>query len=148
MASVKQGVVAPDETATGARTEREGAGTLVGSTLEHLSNLVRGEVDLARAELNESLSKTMTAAGLLVGAVVIALVALNVLAAALTAALAETGLGAGWAALIVGGVLLVVALILAMKGRSDLKLQSLAPTRTFANVKRDAQTITESTDAA
>ncbi len=148
MASVSQGVVAPDETATGARTEREGAGTLIGNTFEHLSNLVRGEVDLARAELNESVNRSMTAAGLLVGAIVIALVALNVLAAALTAALAETGLGAGWAALIVGGVLLVVALILATKGKNDLKLQSLAPTRTLANVQRDAHTITEATDAA
>jgi hypothetical protein len=148
MASVNPEVVAPDKTATDARTEREGAGTLVGNTLEHLSNLVRGEVDLARAELNESVNRSMTAVGLLVGAIVIALVALNVLAAALTAALAEAGLGAGWAALIVGGVLLVVGIILAMKGKNDLKLKSLAPTRTLANVRRDAHTITEATDAA
>jgi uncharacterized membrane protein YqjE len=148
MASTNKRSTKPETSVATDGTESESAGTLLGSTLEHFSNLVRGEVDLARAELREGMSKSMTAVGLLVGALVLALVALNVLAAALTAALAETGLGAGWAALIVGGVLLIVSLILASKGRNDLKPESLAPTRTLANVRRDAQTITEKTDVA
>ena len=119
---------------------------LVGDAFDHVTGLVRGEIDLARAELQENVSKAMTAIGMLVGAVVVVLVALNVLAAALTAALAETGLGAGWAALIVGGVLALIALMMALKGKNDLKLASLAPTRTAKNVRRDAESVREATD--
>jgi Na+-driven multidrug efflux pump len=79
------------------------------------------------------------AVGLLAGALVIALTALNVLAAALVAGLAEWGLGAGWAALIVGVVLGVIAFALAMKAKNDLKLTNIAPSRTAKNVQRDAQ---------
>ena len=119
---------------------------LVGDALDHVTGLVRGEIDLARAELQENVRKAMMAIGLLVGAVVFLLVALNVLAAALTAALAEAGLGAGWAALVVGGVLAIIALVMALKGRNDLKLVSLAPTRTVKNVRRDAASVREATD--
>jgi Na+-driven multidrug efflux pump len=77
--------------------------------------------------------------GLLAGALVIALTALNVLAAALVAGLTEWGLGAGWASLLVGVVLGAIALAMALKGRNDLKLSSIAPSRTAKNVQRDAQ---------
>ncbi len=118
---------------------------LVGDAFEHITGLVRGEIDLARAELQENTNKAATAIGLLVGAIVVLLVALNVLAAALTAALAEAGLGAGWAALVVGGVLAIIALVMALKGKNDLKLVSLAPTRTAKNVRRDANSVREAT---
>jgi uncharacterized membrane protein len=119
---------------------------LVGDALEHVSNLVRKEVDLARAEIDENLKRAGVAVGLLVGAVVIALVALNVLAAALVAALVEMGIAAGWAAVIVGGILAIIAFAMMAKGMNDLKLNSLAPSRTARNVKRDAKTIKESTN--
>lgn len=111
--------------------------------LEHVSTLVRKEVDLARAEISENLSKAGVAIGLLVGAAVIALTALNVLSAALVAALTEAGIEAGWSALIVGVALAIIAFALMSKGLSDLKLSSLAPTRTVKNVERDAKTVKE-----
>lgn len=111
--------------------------------LDHVSTLVRKEVDLARAEISENLSKAGVAIGLLVGAAVIALTALNVLSAALVAALTEAGLEAGWSALIVGVALAVIAFALMSKGLSDLKLSSLAPTRTAKNVQRDAKAVKE-----
>ena len=112
--------------------------------LSHVSNLVRKEVDLARAEISENAKKAAVAVGLLVGAVVVALVALNVLAAALVAAITELGVDAGWSALIVGGVLGIVAFAMVAKGTNDLKASSLAPTRTVENVKRDAHAVRES----
>lgn len=124
-------------------TRKRSATGLLGDALTHISNLVRFEVDLARAEVSENLKTAGVAIGLLVGAVVLALTALNVLAAALVAALAEAGLGAGWAALIVGGALAIIAFILMSKGKSDLKLTSLAPTRTARNVRRDADAVKE-----
>ena len=119
------------------------ASGLVGDALGHVSALVRNEVDLARAEVNENLKSAGVAIGLIVGAVVVALVALNVLVAAVVAGLTEAGLHGGWAALIVGVVLAGIAYAMAHKGTSDLKLSSLAPTRTAENLKRDAEAVKE-----
>lgn len=122
---------------------QKSASGLLTDALAHVSSLVRKEVDLARAEINENVSKAGTAIGLIVAGAIVALVTLNVLTAALVAALTEAGLAPGWAALLVGLILAVVAYFMASKGVNDLKLSSLAPTRTAKNVKRDAQTVKE-----
>ncbi|MFG6560358.1 MULTISPECIES: phage holin family protein [unclassified Sulfitobacter] len=119
------------------------AGSLLTEALSHVSSLMRKEVDLARAEVNENLKHAGVAIGLIVGAVVVALTALNVLSAALVAALTEAGIAAGWSAVIVGVLLAIVAYVMVQKGTNDLKLNSLAPTRTVKNVKRDAETMKE-----
>lgn len=67
------------------------AGNLLSEALAHVSALVRNEVDLARAEIDENLKTAGVAIGLIVGAVAVALAALHVLAAALVAALTELG---------------------------------------------------------
>ncbi|MCK0168381.1 phage holin family protein [Jannaschia sp. S6380] len=125
-------------------THNKGTTGLIGEVLSHVSNLVRKEVDLARAEVSENVSRAGVAIGLLAGALIVALVALNVLAAALVAAIAELGLDAGWAALIVGGALAIIAFAMVSKGTKDLKLSSLAPSRTAKNVQRDATVVKES----
>lgn len=117
---------------------------LLNEALAKVSNLVRGEVDMARAEISENLSSAGVALGMIAGAVVVALTALNVLTAAVVAGLTELGIPGGWSALIVGVVLGIIAYILLKKGTADLKLSSIAPTRTAKNVKRDAQTVKES----
>ena len=48
------------------------AGSLLTEALSHVSSLMRKEVDLARAEVNENLKRTGVAIGLIVGAVVVA----------------------------------------------------------------------------
>ncbi|MEM7640903.1 MAG: phage holin family protein [Pseudomonadota bacterium] len=121
----------------------KGSVNLVGDILSHVSNLMRKEVDLARTEISQNLNRAGVAIGLLAGAVVIALVALNVLAAALVAAITELGLDPGWSALIVGGALALIAFAMVSKGLKDLKVSSLAPTRTVTNVQRDAETVKE-----
>ena len=121
--------------------------SLITTALTQISTLVRKEVDLARAEVADNLTSATTAIGLIVAAVVIALTALNVLAAAVVAALNELGIEPGWSALIVGGTLGILGFVLATKGMNDLKLSSLAPTRTAKNVQRDAQAVKEAYDA-
>lgn len=133
----------PENTEASTRASSRGPTGLVGDVLDHATGIIRGEFDLVRAELQENLNKAMRAIGLLVGALVIILVALNVLAAAATAALAETGMGAGWAALIVGGVLVIIGVVMALKGKNDLSATSLAPTRTTRSIKRDAEVVRE-----
>ena len=130
---------------TGGGTARRSTFGLAGEAVEHVTDLVRGEVDLARAEVQEKIGNALTAIGLIVGGAVLLLVALNVLAAALVAWLVEIGIDDGWAALIIGVVFAVIGAAMAMKGRSDLKVSSIAPTRTAESVRRDAETIKEST---
>ncbi|MCT7374095.1 phage holin family protein [Chelativorans salis] len=117
---------------------------IVADVLTHLSNLIRGEIELARAEVTESIEKAIAAIGLIIGGVVIALTALNVLAAALVVALAEAGIPGGWAALIVGVALTVIALGLCYKGMNDLRPASFAPRRTARSLRRDAAIARES----
>lgn len=121
----------------------KGVSGLIGDVLTHVSNLIRKEFDLARTELSENLNRAAVAVGLLVGALIVALVALNVLAGALVAGIAELGLAPGWSALSVGGVMALVAAVMVAKGVRDLKLVSLAPTRTVKNIRRDTDAMKE-----
>lgn len=132
---------------TAAENDSRSTSTLLTDAIDHMRSLVRNEVDLARTEMQENMNKATTAIGMLVGAAVLAIVALTVLAAAVVAALVAWGLSTGWASAIVGGVLLVIALIMMSKGRNDLKTSSLAPTRTARNVREDTKTLKESYDA-
>ena len=117
-------------------------GALLSDAVNQLTRLVRGEVALAKAEVAQNLRNAAVGVGLIVGAVVLSLVALNVLAGALVAAIAPWT-GPGWAALIVGVLILVVAALLALRGLASLKPENLAPSRTLRNVQADAQAIKE-----
>lgn len=133
------------------RTTREepgatGAMGLVGDAVDHVTELFRKELDLFRAELQESVNKAAAGIGMMVAGIVLCLVALNVLAGAGVAWLAENDVSPGWAALIVFGVLAVIALILFVAGRSNLRAASLAPTRTVRSVRRDANMLKEATN--
>ena len=116
---------------------------LLSEAMAHVSGLVRKEIDLVRAELSENANRAAVAVGLIVGAIVLLLTALNVLSAALVAGIAELGIEEGWAALIVGIVYFVIALIMVRKGTNDLKATSLAPTRSARNVQKDAHAVKE-----
>lgn len=125
----------------------EQAGTaapdMVSSLLQNLGSLFRNEIDLARAEISQNMNRAAVALGLIAGALIVALVSLNVLAAALVAAITQAGVPAGWSAVIVGSVFALIAMAMLTKGVRDLKLSSLAPTRTKQNVRRDAQAFKE-----
>jgi len=117
-------------------------GSLLSDAVNQLTRLVRGEVALAKAEVAQNIKSAGMGVGLLAGAAILALVALHVLAAALVAALANW-IGAGWAALLVGVVILAVAGLLALRGLNALKPENIAPNRTVRSVQADAQTIKE-----
>ncbi len=120
---------------------------LLSDAASRISSLMRKEVDLARAEIDENLKRAIAAAGLLVAAIVFALTALHVLAAALVAAIVELGLEPGWASLIVGLGFALLAFVLAMGGLRGLSASSLAPTRTAESIQADVQMIKETTNA-
>ena len=113
-------------------------GTLLNDVLGSLGNLLRQEVDLARAEVDENLKRAARAIGLLVVALVLVLIALSLLTTTAVSALVLAGIGEIWATLGVGIVTLILALIVAKIGMSRLKLSSLAPSRAARNIQRDA----------
>jgi VIT1/CCC1 family predicted Fe2+/Mn2+ transporter len=113
------------------------APALIGDLINNVTELFRKEMMLLRAEVNEKGNQVITAAGMIAGALVLAITALNVLAAALVAAIAEF-IDAGWAALIVGVVLALIALAMATSGKNMLKTANLAPRRTADSLSKDA----------
>lgn len=119
----------------------ESTTSLLSTIVDQLSALIRAELHLARSEVEQNLRRAGVALGMIVAAVVLLMTALNVLAAALSAGLAELGLDPGWAALIVGVAFAGIAWALLSKGLNDLKMSSLAPSRTAENVKRDARAV-------
>ena len=116
---------------------------LMGDLLEHVTELIRKEVQLFRAEMSDKTTQAMVAAGSVLAGAVVGLTALNVLAAALVAALTRAGIPDAWAAVIVGGALAIFAFILAKKGLDSLKASSLAPSRTVRAASRDATMVKE-----
>ncbi len=116
-------------------------GGLLSDLVSQVTELFRKEIMLLRAELGEKATQVFTACGMILGAVVLALTALNVLAAALVVALENMGIPAGWAAVIVGVVLGGIAFALAGKGMNDLKATNLAPERTARATSRDASLV-------
>jgi len=118
-----------------------GVAGLFSEVLSGVGRLVQGELRLARAEAADSLRSVGSGIARLAGAAVVALVGLNVLAGAAVAALARAGLGPAGAGLAVGAVLVLVALLLALAGRSALQLRAHKPRRLLDGLRRDAEAV-------
>ena len=119
-------------------------GELVGRLSEQVSHLVRDELRLALAELKQKGKRAGIGAGLTGAAGVISLYGLAVLVAAVIAALALV-LPVWAAALIVGGVLLLLAGALALAGIGQVKRGTPpTPDQAIASTKRDVETVKES----
>jgi hypothetical protein len=123
--------------------EQRSTPALVGDLVSHVTELVRKEIQLLRAEMSEKSTQAVVALGSIVAGLVIAITALNVLAAALVSALTNAGIPATWSAVIVGVGLAVLAAILANRGIAHLKAQNLAPERTARAAVRDTAMVKE-----
>lgn len=100
--------------------ERPSIGGLLGDVSKDLSDLVRQEISLAKAEATQSATRVGKGAGLLGGAGVAGHFVLLFLSVAAWWGIGnETG--RGWSALIVAAVWAVVAAVLALVGRGQLK---------------------------
>jgi uncharacterized membrane protein YqjE len=103
---------------------------------EQTSRLVRDEVRLGIAELKEKGKHAGIGAGLFSSAGLLGFFALATLIAAAVLAL-ELVVPAWAAALIVAGILLVLAGIAALTGKAEVNRAKPPPERTVENVKRD-----------
>ncbi|WP_217143066.1 phage holin family protein [Streptomyces sp. AC627_RSS907] len=125
------------------RDEHHSVGELVGQATEQLSRLVRQEVALAKLELAEKGRRAGRGGGMLGAAGAIAYVGLFALAGTATAALSLV-LPVWAAALIVTAVLFVVAGVLAMMGRAQLRRAvPPKPEQTLGSVRADVDVIRE-----
>lgn len=114
-------------------------GDLLGEVTRDLSTLMRQELDLAKAELKESATKSAKGAGLVGGAGYAALMTVFFLSVALWWAL-STLIGGGWAAVLVAVLWAVIALILFVVGRKQFAHVQGAP-QTVETLKEIPETL-------
>jgi hypothetical protein len=126
-----------------ARDGQEPIGVLVSRASEQLSRLVREEMRLAQAEMTQKGKRLGVGGGMFGGAGTVGFVALQALAAAGIAALALV-LPVWGSALVITGVLLVIAGALAALGRQQLRQAAPpAPEQAIEGVKTDIAEIKE-----
>ncbi len=112
----------------------ESYGELFGEFTADVKKLVQQEVELAKAEVTAEVSKIGKAVGMFAGAALGALMVVIFLSTALWWGLANV-MDQSWAALVVAGVWLVIAAVLAIVGRGVLRSISLKPERTLNSLK-------------
>jgi len=109
-------------------------GDLLSEVTTDLSTLMRQELALARAEIKESATRAGKGAGMVGGAAYAGLMAVFFLSVALWWALGHL-VGLGWSAVIVAVLWGVIAAILFLRGRTQLKQVEGAP-QTVDSLKR------------
>ena len=113
-------------------------GELVKDLSSQTSTLVRQEIELARAELQQKGKLAGKGAGMRGGAAVAAVLALGALTAGLVALL-DTAMATWVAALIVMALWAIVALVLAKAGQKSLQKATPPVPQTVETVKEDIQ---------
>lgn len=125
----------------GIREERS-LGELFGQLSQDMSLLFRQEIQLARAEMGEKISKVTTNLISVIAGGFVAYVGALAIVAALILALHELADIAPWvSALIVGAVFAIGGYVMLNRGLKELKRVDLAPRRTVENIKEDVQAI-------
>jgi uncharacterized membrane protein len=128
------------------RQQERSIGELFGQLTQDMTLLVRQEIQLARTEMSEKISR-VTANLLSVGAggFVAYLGGLALVGALILAIRDLANISLAWSALIVGAVLAIIGYVMLQKGLKELKRVDLAPRRTVETLKDDVQWAKEQT---
>src|SRR5215211_3546367 len=116
---------------------------LLGDALRESSDLARKELALFRTEMSDNVRMIAMGLVMVIAAAVFSILALIWLTQALVDWLATKVGSHALAALIVGGVLALIAIGLGLYGRNAMAKTSLAPTRTAQLLQRDKEVLTE-----
>lgn len=128
----------PPDSGTRRLSMDESVGELVSQLTTDLGELTRQELALAKAELQTEAKKAGKGAGMLGGAAFAGwMVALFVSLTVMWAL--DEAMDLIWAALIVAVVWAVVAVVLAMTGRKELREVNPKPDQTVESLKEDAK---------
>jgi hypothetical protein len=110
-------------------------GEVLGDITTDLSTLLRQEVELAKAELKETVDHAKAAGGMFAGAGVAGHLALIFLSLALWWALGDALDSLGWSALVVGLLWAIAAGVMAAMGRTRMKRVTPVAPRTVDTTK-------------
>jgi hypothetical protein len=116
------------------KASRTSLGELLGEVTRDLSTLMRQEIELAKAELTQSVKQTGKGAGLLSGAGYAALMAIFFLSVALWWGLGHL-IDNGWSAVVVAVIWGIIGLVLYSMGKKEMKKVKGAP-RTVDSIKQ------------
>jgi uncharacterized membrane protein YqjE len=119
-------------------------GELLAGLANDVQQLIRGEIALGRAELDEKLQRVLRSAIWLLGGALLGFAGLVLLLEGVAAILAISIPIPAWAAaLIVGAVIILIGVALAWSGMAAVSLKKLAPDRTVSNVQKDVEVMKE-----
>ena len=104
-----------------------------------VTNLVRKEGQLARAEISEKATRALTGMAMLLLGAMLLIPALVILLQAAVMELINNGMEPTAAALIVGGAIFLIGMVLGLLGWSRVNAGSLVPDETIDQLKRDTQ---------
>jgi len=126
------------------RQQERSIGELFGQLSQDMTLLVRQEVQLARTEMTEKISRVTTnLVSVGAGGIVVYLGGLALMAALILAVRDLANISLAWSALIVGGILAIIGYVMLQRGLKELKRADLAPRRSVENIKDDVQSIKE-----
>jgi hypothetical protein len=124
------------------RQQERSIGELFGQLTQDMTLLVRQEIQLARTEMSEKLSRLSANLVSVATGGLVAYMGAWALVAALILALHQLANISPWvSALIVGVVLAVAGYAMLKRGLRELRQVDLAPRRTVENIKDDVQAI-------
>lgn len=116
---------------------------LLGRVLMHMTQMAKGEIALAQAELGEKLLATGKGLAMAVVALMLVPALVGLIFTTLILGLIALGLKPVWVALAVTcAVALLIAVLLAM-AKNLLRWGDLSASRTMQSLRRDAQTLKE-----
>jgi len=116
---------------------------LVGEALRESTDLAQKEFTLFRTEISQNIRTLFIGLAMVVVAAIFAIAAVMLLTESLVEWLATVVHSEALAALIVGGVMAIIAIGLGLYGRHAMSASTLTPQRTVRSLKRDAEVLSE-----
>ncbi|MDX6806984.1 phage holin family protein [Terrihabitans rhizophilus] len=116
---------------------------LVADLFAQSSTLFRKEIQLAKAEMAEKVTEGFIGLGMMIGAAVLFISALNVLLAAAVTGLTEAGVPAWLSSIIVGVIVAIIGYVMLNRGMAALKTDNLMPKKTADQLAQDAALLKE-----
>jgi cytochrome c biogenesis protein CcdA len=125
-------------------SQRQSFGDLLSQLANNSASLVRDEIALAKQEMTEKISSFKS--GVIVAAIgaFIGVLAILTLLAAAVIGLGNL-IGPGYSALVIGGVLAIIAGIITASGMGRIKQTSLKPEQTIETLEEDKEWLKEMT---
>jgi len=116
---------------------------LVGEALRESTDLAQKEFTLFKTEMSQNIRTLFMGLAMVVVAAIFAIAALMLFTESLVEWLATVVNSEALAALIVGGVLAIIAIGLGLWGRNAMNSSTVVPQRTMRSLQRDAEVLSE-----